>query len=37
MKWLKDGEENGFIFHAISPAIYSLVKIYWLMAKLKKF
>ena len=34
MKWLKNGAEKGFIFHAIIPALYPfLVKI--LLAKLK--
>ena len=34
MKWLKNGAEKGFIFHAIIPALYPfLVKI--LLVKLK--
>ena len=31
MKWLKNGTEKGY-----SCNVYFLVKIYWLMAKLKK-
>ena len=31
MKWIKNGEGKGFIFHAIIPALYPFWwKFYWL-------